>query len=66
MFQGATDVLTITALAKEYLDTVEAPEKAYAPIEGASHFAPFTQPERFLAELVARVRPVAEAAASGR
>jgi len=66
MFQGASDVLTITALAKEYLDTVEAPEKAYAPIEGASHFAAFTQPERFLAELVTRVRPVTEAGAGGR
>lgn len=63
IFQGASDVLTITGLAEEYLATVEAPEKAYAPIDGASHFAAFTQPERFLAELVSQVLPVVDAAA---
>jgi pimeloyl-ACP methyl ester carboxylesterase len=62
VFQGASDVLTITALAEEYLATVEAPDKAFVPIEGASHFAAFTQPERFLAELVSRVLPVADPA----
>jgi pimeloyl-ACP methyl ester carboxylesterase len=60
IFQGASDVLTITKLAEEYFDTVDAPSKEFAHIEGASHFAAFTQPERFLTELVTRVHPLAE------
>jgi pimeloyl-ACP methyl ester carboxylesterase len=59
VFQGASDVLTVTALVEEYFATVEAPRKEFAPIEGASHFAAFTRPDRFLDELVARVLPIA-------
>lgn len=66
IFQGGSDVLTITELAEEYFAAVDAPRKEFAHIEGASHFAAFTQPERFLAELVTRVRPVATGAAGIR
>jgi pimeloyl-ACP methyl ester carboxylesterase len=59
LFQGERDVVTLTTLAEEYLEEVEAPIKGLALIEGAGHFAAFTQPERFLAELLARVRPLA-------
>ena len=58
VFQGASDVLTLTDLAQEYLALIDAPHKQLALIEGASHFAAFTQPERFGEELVSRVLPV--------
>jgi pimeloyl-ACP methyl ester carboxylesterase len=59
LFQGETDVITVTSLAEEYFEEVEAPTKELALIEDAGHFAAFTQPERFLAELRTRVRPLA-------
>jgi pimeloyl-ACP methyl ester carboxylesterase len=61
LFQGATDVVTLTSLAEEYFGEVEAPTKGLALIPDAGHFAAFTQPERFLAELLTRVRPLASA-----
>lgn len=59
IFQGDTDVLTVTGLAEEYFAEVEAPTKEFAHIKGAGHFAAFTQPGQFLTELLARVRPLA-------
>jgi pimeloyl-ACP methyl ester carboxylesterase len=59
LFQGESDVVTLTTLAEEYFEEVEAPTKGLALIPDAGHFAAFTQPERFLAELLARVRPLA-------
>jgi pimeloyl-ACP methyl ester carboxylesterase len=59
LFQGETDVVTLTSLATEYFEQVEAPTKGVALIKDAGHFAAFTQPERFLAELLTRVRPLA-------
>jgi hypothetical protein len=38
-----------------------APPKGVALIGDAGHFAAFTQPERFLAELRTQVRPLATA-----
>jgi pimeloyl-ACP methyl ester carboxylesterase len=61
LFQGETDVITLTSLAEEYFQEVEAPTKGLALIPDAGHFAAFTQPERFLAELRTRVRPLAAA-----
>ena len=61
LFQGATDVVTLTSLAQEYFGEVEAPTKGLALIPDAGHFAAFTQPERFLAELLTLVRPLASA-----
>jgi pimeloyl-ACP methyl ester carboxylesterase len=61
LFQGATDVVTLTSLAEEYFGEVEAPTKGLALIPNAGHFAAFTQPEPFLAELRTRVRPLASA-----
>ncbi|MCX5376646.1 alpha/beta fold hydrolase [Streptomyces sp. NBC_00091] len=57
VFQGAEDVITPAARAKAYFDAVEAPVKAFALIEGASHFASFRDPERFLELLLTHVRP---------
>jgi pimeloyl-ACP methyl ester carboxylesterase len=59
LFQGQTDVITLTTLATEYFQEVEAPTKELALIADAGHFAAFTQPERFLAELLTRVHPLA-------
>jgi pimeloyl-ACP methyl ester carboxylesterase len=62
LFQGESDVVTLTTLAEEYFEEVEAPTKGLALIKDAGHFAAFTQPERFLAELRTRVRPLASQA----
>jgi pimeloyl-ACP methyl ester carboxylesterase len=61
LFQGETDVITLTGLATEYFAEVQAPTKELALIPDAGHFAAFTQPDRFLAELRTRVRPLAAA-----
>jgi pimeloyl-ACP methyl ester carboxylesterase len=64
LFQGESDVITLTTLATEYFAEVEAPSKDLALIKDAGHFAAFTQPDRFLTELLTRVRPLASDAAS--
>jgi pimeloyl-ACP methyl ester carboxylesterase len=61
LFQGESDVITVTSLATEYFAEVEAPAKELVLIEDAGHFAAFTQPDRFLTELRTRVRPRAAA-----
>ena len=61
LFQGERDVVTLTTLAEEYFEEVEAPTKGLALIKDAGHFAAFTQPERFLAELLTRVHPLVAA-----
>jgi pimeloyl-ACP methyl ester carboxylesterase len=58
LFQGASDILTITSLAQDYFATIDAPHKQMALIQNASHFAAFTQPELFRQELVNHVLPV--------
>jgi pimeloyl-ACP methyl ester carboxylesterase len=62
LLQGETDVITLTSLATEYFQEVEAPAKGLSLIPGAGHFAAFTQPDRFLTELRTRVRSLASAA----
>jgi hypothetical protein len=57
LFQSKTDVITLTSLA-EYLQEVQAPAEDLALIKDAGRFAPFTQPDRFVAELLAQVRPL--------
>jgi pimeloyl-ACP methyl ester carboxylesterase len=56
IFQGETDVLTLTTLAQEYIAEVEAPIKALALVKNASHFAAFTEPDQFLSQLLTHVR----------
>ncbi|MGB6687918.1 MAG: alpha/beta hydrolase [Terracidiphilus sp.] len=58
IFQGENDVLTPTASAEAFFVDVVAPVKEMALIRDAGHFAAFLQPEQFLRELLARVRPV--------
>jgi pimeloyl-ACP methyl ester carboxylesterase len=59
LFQGERDVITLTSLATRYFEEVQAPTKGLALIKDAGHFAAFTQPKRFLAELLTRVHPLA-------
>ena len=58
VIQGAEDFTTPTSLAKIYLNSLHAPSKAFATIEGAGHFAVFTEQDVFLKELRARVLPL--------
>jgi fermentation-respiration switch protein FrsA (DUF1100 family) len=59
IIQGADDFTTPTELAHSYFDAIAAPIKAFVPIDGAGHFAVFMRSDRFLEELVRRVRPLA-------
>ena len=58
VIQGAEDFTTPTSLARDFVDSIRAPQKAFVPIEGGGHFAVFTKSEDFLRELVARVLPL--------
>ena len=58
VIQGAEDFTTPTSLARTYLNSLHAPRKAFATIDGAGHFAVFTKQDEFLKELRARVLPL--------
>jgi pimeloyl-ACP methyl ester carboxylesterase len=58
IFQGDTDAINPTALAKAYFDELEAPHKEFVLIKQAGHLAAFARPEQFLNELLQRVRPL--------
>ena len=60
IFNGEEDNVTPAALAKAYFDEIEAPRKGFVALAGAGHTAVITEPDVFLRELVARVRPLAE------
>jgi pimeloyl-ACP methyl ester carboxylesterase len=57
VIQGAEDFTTPTSLARDYLNSITAPRKAFVTIEGGGHFAVFMKPDAFLNELVRRVLP---------
>jgi pimeloyl-ACP methyl ester carboxylesterase len=61
VFQGEEDFTTSTALARQYLESIKAPRKEFVAIKGGGHFAVFMHSDQFLQELVARVRPLAQA-----
>jgi len=58
-FQGAEDERTPAQLAREYFAWINAPHKEFVLFDGAGHFAALSMPDKFLEELVTRVRPVA-------
>lgn len=60
LIQGRDDLLTTTSVVKEYFEEVSAPHKDFVELPGAGHFAIFRDPDAFLAQLLAKVRPVAE------
>ena len=59
-FQGAQDDVTETSLVQEYVDKISAPHKEVVLFQDAGHFAVWTMPDRFLEELIRRVRPTAK------
>jgi pimeloyl-ACP methyl ester carboxylesterase len=59
IFQGADDERAPTPLAKEYFEKIDAPHKEFVVFDGGGHFAVLSMPERFLRELVTRVRLLA-------
>jgi pimeloyl-ACP methyl ester carboxylesterase len=59
VFQGEHDCSSPTELARNYVDSINAPKKEFVAIPGAGHFAVFMKSNEFLMELVARVRPLA-------
>jgi pimeloyl-ACP methyl ester carboxylesterase len=58
-FQGSEDFTTPTALARDYMEAIQAPRKEFVSIDGAGHFALFMHSDQFLEELVKRVLPLA-------
>jgi pimeloyl-ACP methyl ester carboxylesterase len=58
VIQGAQDYTTPTSLARTYFDSLRAPRKAFATIQGAGHFAVFTKELEFLKDLRVRVLPL--------
>jgi pimeloyl-ACP methyl ester carboxylesterase len=59
IIEGESDVMTPSELADEWVSTIDAPQKAFVPIQGASHLAFVTAPDTYLGELLGRVRPLA-------
>jgi pimeloyl-ACP methyl ester carboxylesterase len=61
ILQGDSDKHTLTSLAEEYFDEVEAPSKGLALLPGGGHCAVLMQPATFLTELRARLDPLTAA-----
>ena len=57
--QGTEDRLTVTALAKSYFDSIQAPAKKFILIPGKGHLAVFMARDQFLRVLEENVRPLA-------
>lgn len=62
MFEGTADQQAPIELAEQYFSAIEAPHKEFVRFEGDHHFVAINHADAFLAELVARVRPVASPA----
>ncbi|MFZ1988562.1 MAG: alpha/beta fold hydrolase [Alphaproteobacteria bacterium] len=65
IIDGREDHLTPPDLVVDYFNKINAPQKAMILIEHAGHFAAMTKSDEFLQILVSRVRPLANATASG-
>lgn len=65
-FQGELDERAQASLAKKYFDEINAPHKEFVLFDGAGHFAVWSLSNRFLQELVTRVRPLATQPLQGR
>lgn len=57
VIQGRDDHVVSFQAAKDYVDQVRAPAKAFIPVDGG-HFACFTHAEQFLTALRTRVMPL--------
>jgi pimeloyl-ACP methyl ester carboxylesterase len=56
--QGEQDRLTVTALGKNYFDSISAPSKQFIVIPYAGHLAIYRVPGAFLTELTEHVLPI--------
>jgi pimeloyl-ACP methyl ester carboxylesterase len=65
VIQGAEDFTTPTSLARELVNSIRAPAKAFVPIDGGGHFAVFMKSDAFLNELVSRVLPLVKDPGAG-
>jgi pimeloyl-ACP methyl ester carboxylesterase len=63
--EGDADDITPSGPAEHYFKQIIAPQKEFVPVHGGDHFIPFDRPDQFLAELVARVRPLADPPGAG-
>lgn len=61
--QGAQDITTVTALARDYFDRITAPSRHFVTLTGTGHLAIFRDRMRFLRALDEHVRPLATAPA---
>lgn len=59
VIQGEDDFITPASLAREFVNSIQAPHKEFTTIPDAGHSAIFTRTDLFLRELVKRVRPLA-------
>lgn len=59
IIQGTEDHTTPFILAQKYLDGITAPQKEIVRLEGGGHFAVWSMPDKFLAEMERTVRPLA-------
>ena len=59
VIHGDTDVHTLPSLAEEYLEAIDAPTKAFVRLPGTGHLSMLADPDKFLDELLTRVRPLA-------
>ncbi|GGM44469.1 alpha/beta fold hydrolase [Dactylosporangium sucinum] len=55
LLHGADETWALPELAQEYAEAIRAPAKAYVPLAGLGHLAPFLAPDRILDELRARI-----------
>lgn len=62
-FMGTHDQQTPYALAERYFGEIDAPDKAFVPIEGCHHFAHINRADVFLALLLEHLQPLGLAAA---
>lgn len=59
VLQGDSDLQSPASLAAEHLSSIEAPKKELIMLKGEGHTAALALPDVFLAELLAKVRPLA-------
>jgi pimeloyl-ACP methyl ester carboxylesterase len=52
ILQGAQEEYALAELAQEYVERIEAPAKAYVPLDGLGHLAPFLAPDRIIEALI--------------